>query len=288
MKLACGDYSFPLVDHELACDIVAGLGFCGIDLGLMGNRSHLRPETIKHDVAGWAGRIGERLAARGLDVADVFLIPWSDYQALSTNHPDASVRAEGRDLFSQMVDFATRVGAQGMTILPGMEYEGEARERSLALAAEELRARVEIAGAAGLHLSFEPHVGSIVPLPLDALALVESVPGIGVTLDHTHFVRQSRDEQEADVLYPHARHYHARCATPGRLQSRMSDNTIDFERVINQLSAVHYESWVAVEFVWTDWEDCNQCDNISETILLRDRLAAAIEGRQWQPHVATI
>jgi hypothetical protein len=27
-----------------------------------------------------------------------------------------------------------------------------------------------------------------------------------------------------------------------------------------------------VEYVWIDWERCNECDNLSETILFRDYL----------------
>jgi hypothetical protein len=31
---------------------------------------------------------------------------------------------------------------------------------------------------------------------------------------------------------------------------------------------------IALEYVWVDWEGCNRTDNISETILLRERLMA--------------
>ena len=50
MKLACGDHSFPLLDHESTIDLIAGMGFEGFDLALMGNRSHIRPEHIRSDI----------------------------------------------------------------------------------------------------------------------------------------------------------------------------------------------------------------------------------------------
>jgi hypothetical protein len=33
-----------------------------------------------------------------------------------------------------------------------------------------------------------------------------------------------------------------------------------------------YKGYVGVEYVWQDWERCNEVDNLSETILLRDFL----------------
>jgi hypothetical protein len=29
---------------------------------------------------------------------------------------------------------------------------------------------------------------------------------------------------------------------------------------------------MGVEYVWTEWEHCNEVDNLSETVLLRDHL----------------
>ena len=35
---------------------------------------------------------------------------------------------------------------------------------------------------------------------------------------------------------------------------------------------VGYSGYVGVEYVWIDWEHCNEVDNLSETILMRDLL----------------
>ena len=39
-----------------------------------------------------------------------------------------------------------------------------------------------------------------------------------------------------------------------------------------------YAGYVGVEYVWIDWERCNEVDNLSETILLRDLLRNAHGG----------
>ena len=50
----------------------------------------------------------------------------------------------------------------------------------------------------------------------------------------------------------------------------MAENTIDYERVRTRMEEVGYPGWHVVEYVWSDWERCNECDNVFETIILRD------------------
>jgi sugar phosphate isomerase/epimerase len=276
MRLACGDHSFPLLEHEQVCDLVRMLGFEGIDIGLMGDRSHIRPEVIRKDVAGWAGRIEERVRGRGLEIADVFLIPWTDFETMAPNHPDPEERRRAAELFRDVLDFAVRLGASGMTLLPGVAFDNEDREASLERASSELAWRAAEARERGIRLSVEPHTGSIVEDPADAKRLVESTPGLELTLDHGHFVSRGHDEETADPLFEHTRHYHARCARNGRLQAPMKENSLDFERIVARLRDVGYDGYLAVEYVWIDWEHCNECDNVSETVLLRDRLRSAV------------
>ena len=49
---------------------------------------------------------------------------------------------------------------------------------------------------------------------------------------------------------------------------------IDFSAAMRRLSALGYEGWVYLEYVGTDGEGCKRCDNISESLLLRDLLRA--------------
>ena len=52
----------------------------------------------------------------------------------------------------------------------------------------------------------------------------------------------------------------------------MRDNTIDFARIVQVMRATGYRGYLGLEYVWTEWEDCNRVDNLSETILFRDYL----------------
>jgi sugar phosphate isomerase/epimerase len=63
-------------------------------------------------------------------------------------------------------------------------------------------------------------------------------------------------------------------ASKGRLQSAFPRNTIDYARVLRLMRKVNYRGYVGVEYVWIDWEHCNEVDNLSETIQMRDFLRA--------------
>jgi sugar phosphate isomerase/epimerase len=283
LKLACADDTFRLLrPHRAALELVAALGVEGVDLFLCGNRSIVRPEDVRDDVAGAADRIRRDLSGTGLSVSDLFVIPGTDLDTMAPNHPDPDERARSRSLFRDMLDLAVGLEAPGLTILPGIRWPGESHRDSLARAADELRWRADRAHREGLRFSVEAHVGSVAETPELALELLNAAPGLEMTLDYSHFVRQGLPEEAADVLAPHARHVHVRGATSQRIQASIRDNAIDFERMLGALERARYDGYLALEYVWLRWERCNECDNLSETILLRDRLQAALGGRPWQ------
>jgi sugar phosphate isomerase/epimerase len=111
---------------------------------------------------------------------------------------------------------------------------------------------------------------------------------VGLTLDYSHFVYQGYADSEIEPLVAHARHFHARGARETRMQCALEDSTIDFERMLAAAAAAGYEGDVGLEYLWIDWEHLNECDTVSETILLRDRLRAALAGRPWSYPVSAI
>jgi sugar phosphate isomerase/epimerase len=283
MKLAAGDFSWPLLSHEKALDLVKLLDFDGLDICLAGNRSQIKPEDVRGDIPYWAGVLGERLHSRGLELADFFFLPWTDFETLAPNHPDAAVRAESREYFAEMLDLAARLGASGMTILPGTLFGDEDAETSIARSAEELGARVHLARERGLRLSVEGHLGSNVDTPTTLGRLLELTPGLELALDYGHFTYQGIADDDIEPLLEHARHFHCRGGATGKLQAIWEENTIDYPRIIRKLQENGYDGWFAIEYVWTDWGDCNRTENVCETIRMRDMARATLAGEDYSP-----
>jgi sugar phosphate isomerase/epimerase len=272
LKLACADFAFPLLAHDQVLDLIAMLGFEGVDLGLFEGRSHLWPSHVFPTLRDSARQLSRKLGDRGLKLADVFLQTAPDFLSLAPNHPEAARRAQARDLFSQTLDFAVECGCRHVTALPGVYFEEEPAEASLARCRDELAWRCTEADKQGVTFAVEAHVGSIVPSPGQAAQLVRDTPGLTLTLDYTHFTREGVADAEIEPLIRHATHFHARCARPGRLQASFKENVIDYGRVLQVMEETGYAGYVGVEYVWIDWEHCNEVDNLSETILLRNFL----------------
>ena len=269
-KLACADFTFPLLPHRRTLELIGMLDMQGVDIGLFEDRSHLRPsgELVQPETSG--RRLRDTLDDVGLEAADVFLQIDLDFVPYAPNHPDASRRSRARELFSRSLEYAVACGSRHVTGLPGACFEEEDDATSFGRAADEMAWRVEQAQGLGLVFSVEAHVGSIVPSPDRALRLIESVPGLTLTLDYTHFTRDGLPDSAVEPLVRHAGHFHARGACKGRLQTSFKDNTIDYERILGVMRETGYPGWLGIEYVWTEWERCNECDNLSETILFRD------------------
>jgi len=262
--------------HAKVLQLIAMLEFEGVDIGLFENRSHLWPSREFAQLDRNARRLKEQLDACGLVAADIFLQLDPDFTPYAINQPEAARRQFARDQFARTLDYAAQAGAHHVTTLPGVAFEDEPPADSWQRALKELHWRVEQAGRYHIVFGVEAHVGSIAPNPQAAAELIAQVPGLTLTLDYTHFIRLGMATAEVEPLVALASHFHVRGARPGRLQTAFKDNVIDYARVLEVMRATGYTGWLGVEYVWIDWENCNECDNLSETILFRDHLRSLI------------
>lgn len=283
MHLSFADYTWPLLGHSSALDLGRALGCDAVDLGFMTNRSHVRPEAVHGGIAAAAGAVRERVESRGLTVADVFAIPYTDFETMSANNPDADQQSRSLEFFADAVEFAALVGAPGLTTLPGVLFCGDAFDDALRRSADGLRRRVDLAAQRGLALSVEPHTGSLIDTPHRTRALLDLVPGLQITLDYAHYVYGGIDQDQIDPLLPAARHLQCRPGRPGELQVSVAEDAIDWGRVVRTQQAAGYGGWFALEYTWQEWLGCNRVDTVAESALLRDVLlqashAAVAEG----------
>ena len=267
------DFTYPLLSHDKALQLVGLLGFDGVDIGLFQDRSHIQPSMIHGNAANHGRLIKVKAEAAGLIVADVFLQSDTDFAKMAVNHPDKPVREETRRQFLELIEFADACGSKHVSCLPGVVFDNDSG--SMTRCQEELAWRVETAKSAGLVFGIEAHIGSIVDTPDKALELVKSVPGLTFTLDYTHFTRAGIPDSDVEPMIKYASHFHARGAKPGALQTTLADNTIDYKRIIKVMKQTGYRGFIDIEYVWTDWENCNRSDNVSESIMLMQLMKGA-------------
>jgi sugar phosphate isomerase/epimerase len=272
LKLAVSDYSFPLLDWEQSLRLACEIGMDGVDIGLFAAGSHLRPEKILENPKASGAKVAATLRAHGLQLADVFSIPETSFDRNAVNDPDEGSRRKSADYFHRVLEFTIDCGAKHLTMLPGVHFPQEEKGESLKRAATELEWRAQTAERAGIKFAVEAHLGSIVPTPQEALELLELAPTLTLTLDPSHFVRQGIPDEAVLPLTSRASHVHVRGAREGRLQTSLRENSIEFKRYVQSLGDHGYAGWIALEYTWQEWERCNEVDNLSETILLRNLL----------------
>ena len=263
---ACADFTFPLLPHDKVIKLIGLLGFDGMDIGLFQDRSHIQPTMISGNAAGQGKLLKEKTDGAGIAVADVFLQCDVDFAPMAINHPDLKTRNETRRGFLEAVEYADACGCGHVTCLPGVFFENDFG--SLPRSHEELAWRLETAKSAGMVLGVEPHLGSIADTPGRAASLVESVPGLTLTLDYTHFTKTGVPDAEVEPLIPLASHFHARGAKPGALQTVLSENTVDYSHIVQRMKQTGYGGYIGIEYIWMEWENCNRSDNISESLTL--------------------
>jgi len=277
LKLSCTDFSFPLLQHDRALAVIALLGLRGADIGLFEGHGHLKPSRELVNPGRSGAALKRRRAAHGLKAADIFLQLHAGFTEFAVNHPETNRRAFAREQFRRALDYAQAAGANHVTILPGVRFENESRAVSVSRSAAELAWRVAEAKSVNLQLAVEPHVGSLTDTPERALDLARRVPGLGLTLDYAHFTRAGIADERIEPLARFATHFHARAARRKRLQSSLKENTIDFPRALAALHKNLFTGWIALEYVWIDWEHCNEVDVISESVQLQRLLETAAE-----------
>src|SRR5262249_12025086 len=148
------------------------------------------------------------------------------------------------------------------------------------LSVEILRELAKVSNDAGVRLNIEPCEPSVADNPQDAIRLCEEVPGLGLTLDYSHFIDPGYDQSSIEPLHRFARHFHARQAAPGKRVEAVNKGTIDFKRIISLLKQQGYSGVIAVEYV--DCEVTTICgvNVMDETIKMQNELVQLLDGRE--------
>lgn len=250
MKIGGCSFAFGPRRLEEAASILAAFGFQVIDLGVCSTpNAQVDPIEAAEDPDRLADQVLNTLEPWGFELHECFVLDFGD----PVNHPDPEVRARTRQLFPGLVRFARRIGCASIMLIPGVVHAELGRQESFRLSVKELRAMVGIANDGGLALNIEACEPSVAEHPRDALRICREVPGLGLTLDYSHFVDPGHAQDEVEPLHAYARHVHIRQAAPGKRVETVEEGTIDFRRIFELLKSSAYSGVVAVEYV-----DCDE------------------------------
>lgn len=114
---------------------------------------------------------------------------------------------------------------------------------------DRLRQRLAVANAAGMRLSLKTQNGHLTEDPQTAVELCQAIPGLGLTLDVSHYMCGKYAAQSHDALYPYVSHVHLRDTSATQLQVPVGLGEVDYARIIAQLRRVSYGRVLSVEIL---------------------------------------
>jgi sugar phosphate isomerase/epimerase len=113
---------------------------------------------------------------------------------------------------------------------------------------DRLRSLVRLAEVEGVVLSAATRTGTLTEDPDVAVELCQRVPGLGLTLDPSHYIAGPHQGASFDQVFPFVRHVCLRDTGrgPGQFQVRVGQGEVEYGRIVTQLARYHYDRLLCV------------------------------------------
>jgi sugar phosphate isomerase/epimerase len=230
--VACSTLCFTREPIESALRHIAELEFDKVELAVVENSPHLRPSDAAENTEAAAARLrhGPSLTPAGLTL---------DFGDLEPDSPVLRRRFEGICRLAK----ALTVAVLSIPAAPlGTPFEDEVKRLSMLSG---------IAMREGLVLAVETHGQTLTVDPAAALELCNIVPGLGVSLDPSHYIQAG--VKDYDALFPYVQNIQLRDTGkgPNEFQVRVGQGEIEYGRIVNQLERFGYDRALTVAILDT-------------------------------------
>lgn len=219
---------------EAAFKAIAEMGYRYIDLSALSFCRHLDVRALLADFDQEAARVEAALKANKLGVSNL------TYDSFH-GRPFEDFLKE-LELLSK---FAARVKAPVINLM-APPAKADRKE-----AVEKLKVLVAVAKRHGVVLTVETHTGQLTEHPADALWLCQQVPGLGLTLDPSHYYAGPNQGKPFDELYPYVKGtgFRAGGMSWDTIQSPWGEGPIDFEKIVRDMEKAGYQGYYVTEYL---------------------------------------
>jgi sugar phosphate isomerase/epimerase len=225
--VACSTLCFARYPLDHALRMIGELEFSKVDVAIHEDGPHLRPSEVADDIALAAQRIriGPSLTPAAFSV---------EINAPTFDEHHRQLRAICRLARLSTVSLLTLQAAP-----TGAGLDTEVRR---------LRKMLQMVESEGLVLTVLTRTGTVTETPAAAVELCERVPGLGLTLDPSHYINGPHQGENFDEVFPYVRHVHLRDTgrAAGKFQVRVGQGEIEYGRIISHLQRHHYDRLLTV------------------------------------------
>jgi sugar phosphate isomerase/epimerase len=226
--VACSTLCFARYPLERALRTIAELEFSKVDVAIHEQGPHLRPSEVAADVslAAQRIRIGPSLSPAAFSV---------EIEARDPEEFQRQLRA---------LCHLARMSTVAVITLPAADAGS-----GLDTEVKRLTGLVRLAQAEGVTLTVETRVDTLTENPDTAVELCKRVPGLGLTLDPSHYIAGPHQGKSFDHVYPYVRHVHLRDTGrgPDQFQVRVGQGEVEYGRIITHLARYNYDRLLTVE-----------------------------------------
>ncbi|MGF1578573.1 MAG: sugar phosphate isomerase/epimerase family protein [Gemmataceae bacterium] len=226
--VACSTLCFLRHPLDRALRIISELDFSKVDVAIHESGPHLKPSEVAKDVAAAVQRV--RIGP-----------------SLTPGAYDVEIETDDQEVFAKQLQAICRMArlttVSTITLTPGPN------SRSIGEEAERLKPLVTLATAEGINLTLATLMGTLTETPKKAIALCQAVPGLGLTLDPSHYLVGPHQGHPFENVLPFVKHVHFRDTgrSPDQFQVRVGQGQIEYGRIISQLNRVGYQRVLSVD-----------------------------------------
>jgi sugar phosphate isomerase/epimerase len=226
--VACSTLCFGRRSLEDALAVIAELQFNKFDVAIHEAGRHLRPSDVTADVAHAATRLR----------CNPGLTPCAF---------DVEIEAPSDVEYARQFRAICRLARLAMVPLVSIAAGRSARDRDGEV--KRLTRLADLAGCDGIVLAVDTRTGTFTEDPDTAVWLCDQVPGLGLTLDPSHFLTGPHQGRCYDQVFPYVRHVHLRDTGRGanQFQVRVGQGEIEYGRVITHLDRQGYDRALVVD-----------------------------------------
>jgi len=135
---------------------------------------------------------------------------------------------------------------------------------------ERLRDLVAISLKDGVRVGLVTEIGRMSGDPETAAVFCDNVPGLGITLDPSHYICGQKGEVDLEPLLKHTIHVRLRDTSKDELQVRIGQGLVEYGRLVSQLRKHKYNRALCVDIAPTD--DTDQVAELRKMRLLLESL----------------
>jgi sugar phosphate isomerase/epimerase len=219
---------FGRLPLEDALRVIAELEFNKFDVAIHEQGGHLRPSEVAADLARAAGRLrygpGLTPAAFAVEI-------------------EADSEAEYHRQFHAICRLAR------ISSVPLLSLKAAPTGSSLDAEVQRLGQLAALADREGIQLTVTTHTGTLTEDPDVAATLCQRVPGLGLTLDPSHYIAGPHQGKSHDQVFPYVRHVHLRDTGrgPNQFQVRVGQGEVEYGRLVTQLARQNYDRGLSVD-----------------------------------------